>query len=125
MRCLGLALSLSLALAATACTGDHGEQGPPGGDGNDGKNALATTTPEPAGANCEFGGVRVQVGIDTNADGTLDAAEVTSTSYICDGNSGHDSLVRVVEELAGPNCPYGGSRIETGLDVDDDGTLDP
>ena len=126
MRSLGLALSLSLILGGVACTGDQGEQGPPGGDGADGQNSLATTSAEPAGANCATGGIKIQVGVDADGDGTLDASEVTSTSYVCNGNTGaggHSSLVRTSEELAGTNCPFGGVKIETGLDVNDDGTL--
>ncbi|MBK9037213.1 MAG: OmcA/MtrC family decaheme c-type cytochrome [Myxococcales bacterium] len=105
-----------------ACTGD------PGPNGGDGHTALATTSAEPPGANCANGGVVVQVGVDTNDNGTLDASEVTSTSYVCDGDpggGGHSSLVTTAEELAGMHCPFGGVRIETGVDVNDDGTLDP
>lgn len=40
-----------------------------------------------------------------------------------DGNDGLSSLVRVSEEPTGANCPAGGSVIETGLDLDRDGTL--
>ena len=122
MRCLGLAFTLSMLLAQVACTGDQGdpgEQGPAGGD------ALVNSSPEPAGSNCASGGVRVDAGVDDNKDGVLDPDEITSTSYICNGGSGHDSLVAVATEPAGTNCPFGGSRIDTGLDADDDGVLDP
>ena len=51
--------------------------------GGDGIASLIRTTPEPAGANCAAGGLRVQVGLDTNRDGVLQASEVTSTDYVC------------------------------------------
>jgi OmcA/MtrC family decaheme c-type cytochrome len=123
MRFLGLALSISMLLGGVACTGDRGDQGPPGGDGNDGDSTLAVTSDEPAGANCPSGGVKLQIGIDADDDGTLDASEVQSTQYVCHGGGGHSSLVRTGTEDAGVNCPFGGTRIETGLDLNDDGTL--
>jgi OmcA/MtrC family decaheme c-type cytochrome len=125
MRFLGLALSVSLLLGGVACTGDQGEQGPPGPDGADGKGSLATTSAEAPGTNCPAGGIKIQVGTDMDDDGTLDASEVTATTYVCNGSSGHSSLVDTSQEPAGANCPFGGIKIETGLDLDDDGTLAP
>src|SRR5215831_16202631 len=112
MRVLGLATSFALMVGGLlACTGDKGEQGPPGETGGNGAGALARTSPEPAGANCPTGGIKIETG--------LDAGEVTSTSYVCNG-SGASSLVRTSTEPAGANCPYGGTKIETGLDANHD-----
>ncbi|MBL9019172.1 MAG: hypothetical protein JNL83_33595, partial [Myxococcales bacterium] len=113
-------LRLALVLLIAAC---EGSQGPAGSDGSPGVNALAETSAEPPGANCADGGLKVEVGIDTNSNGSLDPGEVTSTSYVCNG-AGTDSLVRTGPEPVGANCPWGGTRIETGLDTDGDGTLD-
>jgi len=109
--------------ALIACTGN---QGPSGGNGPPGASALIVTSVEPAGANCLFGGTKLEVGIDANKDGTLDSSEVSpgGTSYVCNG-VGKNSLVKTSAEAAGPNCPLGGTRIETGLDVNNNGTLDP
>jgi hypothetical protein len=41
------------------------------------------------------------------------------------GADGHDSLLSQDDEPAGGNCSAGGVRIDSGLDVDDDGVLDP
>jgi hypothetical protein len=46
------------------------------------------TTPEPPGSNCAAGGERIDVGIDTNGDGVLEAAEVQQTTYVCNGAAG-------------------------------------
>jgi hypothetical protein len=54
-------------------------------NGVDGSSQLVTTVPEPAGVNCTMGGIAILVGTDTDHDGILDADEVTSTSYVCDG----------------------------------------
>jgi alpha-tubulin suppressor-like RCC1 family protein len=42
-----------------------------------------------------------------------------------DGNDGKNGLVRIAEEPAGPNCTQGGVLVESGMDADDSGTLEP
>jgi len=58
--------------------------------GEDGVSALLSTETESAGVNCPFGGLRVETGIDENGNGVLDDAEVTATSYVCNGENGQD-----------------------------------
>ena len=86
-------------------------------------NALTLATPEAAGAQCAFGGTRLDVGIDANGSGVLDPAEIASTSYVCNGQ-GASSLVATTAEPAGTNCPFGGTRIQSGLDTNNDGILE-
>ena len=106
--------------ALVACDGSQGASG------DAGANALAETSVEPPGENCPEGGIKVEVGVDANGNGTLDPSEVSAggTSYVCNG-SGKDSLVETSPEAAGDNCPFGGTKIETGLDANNNGTLDP
>ncbi|MCV9389408.1 DUF7151 family protein [Reichenbachiella ulvae] len=95
-------------------------------NGSTGANSLMTVSPEAAGSNCSAGGTKVEVGLDANANGTLDVEEVSSTSYICNGEnglSGTNSLVRVDTEPAGTNCSTGGLAVFVGLDSDNDGVL--
>jgi len=33
--------------------------------------------------NCEGGGIRIDAGLDTNRNGTLDSAEITQTAWVC------------------------------------------
>ncbi|WP_197477257.1 hypothetical protein, partial [Alcanivorax sp. HI0044] len=99
--------------------------------GEDGENSisLVAVEVEAAGANCSAGGNKVTSGQDLNADGTLQAEEVTDVNYICNGTDGIDgedglsALVNVSDEPAGVNCPSGGKRIETGQDDNADGIL--
>ncbi len=100
-------------------------------------NSLVRVTTETAGLNCTAGGSKIETGLDLDADGVLDAGEVLQTQYVChgiagvdggdgtDGANGLNSLVRVTAEPAGANCSVGGTKIETGLDADVDGVLDP
>ena len=39
-------------------------------------------------------------------------------------SDGHNALVLVSPEAAGTNCTFGGQKIETGLDANDNGTLE-
>ena len=112
----GMLVSL-LGVAFVACTGDPG---------NSGASSLAETSDEPPGLHCPEGGVRIQVGIDTNGNGVLDPAEVndSATTYVCNG-SGTVALVKTSDEPAGTHCPVGGTRIESGLDTNHNGALDP
>tara|TARA_B100000287_G_C20059075_1_gene553635 strand:- start:206 stop:412 length:207 start_codon:yes stop_codon:yes gene_type:complete len=60
-------------------------------DGVDGENGLpimVSVSEEPSGDNCANGGSKVSFGYDNNANGTLDATEVTDfflylTNYYC------------------------------------------
>jgi hypothetical protein len=67
--------------------GPQGPQGAAGSTGDAGLESLVHLTAEPAGANCAAGGEKVQVGIDANGNGVLDASEVQQTAYICNGQS--------------------------------------
>jgi len=125
-----------------------------------GFDSLVNVLAEPAGENCEFGGQRIEVGLDDGlqadrsaagipGDGILDADEVTSISFVCngmvhdgvagadgvDGEDGHPVLVSTSEVAPNTNatdgvdgCVYGGKFVEIGLDNGDraanDGVLD-
>lgn len=112
---------------SAVCNGTAGDAGTLGNP------ALARTVPEPSGANCSTGGVAVQAGADSNRNGTLESAEVTSTSYVCNGAtgaagttgaSGRASLVRLDSEPAGTNCPATGTAVRSGADTNGNGVLD-
>ena len=110
------------------CNGADGAQGPAGSDG---LNALVVIEDEPAGANCASGGKRIRSGLDANGDGALTEKEVVSDDYICNGaqgpagNDGLDALITMNPEPVGPNCPYGGLRVDVGIDTDRNGSLEP
>ena len=98
-----------------------------GANGTNGLSALVSVTTEPTGTNCANGGNKVNVGPDTNGNGVLDASEITSTDYICNGTNGANglnTLVSIVSEPAGSNCANGGSKVTSGLDVNANSVLD-
>lgn len=65
-----------------------GDTGPAGAAGQNGQTVLTKTTPETAGTNCPTGGTKIETGLDTNRSGSLDASEVTQTTYVCNGTNG-------------------------------------
>ncbi|MDA3862304.1 MAG: hypothetical protein PF689_00380 [Deltaproteobacteria bacterium] len=95
-----------------------------GEDGTDGYNSLVDVSDIAPGFLCTNGGQLIETGLDLDDNGTLDATEVTSTQTLCNGEDGHDSLLNVTEITSGTTCLTGGQLIESGLDLDDSGTLD-
>ncbi len=67
--------------------GPQGIPGVPGDDGQAGLKSLINTTEEPVGPNCDNGGFKIEVGIDTNNNNILDPDEIddSQTRYVCDG----------------------------------------
>src|SRR5215468_7131078 len=95
--------------------------------GNTGSSALVRTSAEPPGPNCANGGTMLETGIDTNGNGMLDPGEVNAsqTTYICNGASAEPTLIATTPEPAGQNCPFGGIRVDMGVDANGNGVLDP
>lgn len=94
---------------------------------------LTAVSTEPAGANCTYGGQRLDIGLDDDADGLLDTEEIDATRYVCNGNPGTTgsdgadglaTLATVTAEPSGANCTNGGQRLDIGVDDDADGLLD-
>jgi hypothetical protein len=88
---------------------------------------LVNASREPAGAHCQNGGVRLQIGRDDNGNGTLESSEVDTTQYACGGESpdggGAGSLIKLTDEAPGAHCSNGGQKVESGLDTNGDGQL--
>ena len=74
-------------LSGCSLEGDDGNDGAPGADGTDGQNGLTSLTVQTelavGDANCPNSGVRIDSGLDADADGSLGESEITSTSYVC------------------------------------------
>ncbi len=101
--------------------------GEAGASGDDGTTSLVSIEPLEAGDDCPAGGQTIATGEDINGDGVLQPDEIISTTYVCNGEagtSGHVSLVVQSPEPAGDNCAAGGTRVDSGMDLNDDGTLE-
>ena len=93
-------------------------------NGIDGNNSLNTVTNEVVGSNCQFGGLKIDSGIDSNRNGILDDTEIGSTTYVCNGIDGFTTIVNITDEIIGSNCKNGGVKITSGIDLNRNGTLD-
>jgi hypothetical protein len=139
-----------MALMAGCGGGGSGTAAPAAG--KNGARALASM--EPPGVNCPAGGARLDSGIDLDGNGILDASEIVSTQYVCNGNpgaagaagatgtpgaagwagapgsagtngtSGLTALVQMSPEPAGAHCGIGGTKVSAGADANANGTLD-
>lgn len=96
---------------ATGKDGAPGTPGPAGANGKDGKDgangsgvaSLLKIDPEAAGSNCPAGGTKITSGPDTNGNGSLDAAEVTTTRFVCNGASGSSTSPDAVTQYNANN----------------------
>ena len=78
--------------------GTNGTDGANGTNGSDGLNSLIAQQALSVGnANCFFGGVQFDSGLDANRNDNLDADEVSETTYHCNPNS---------VSVAGSRLPY-------------------
>ena len=111
------------------CNGANGNDGQDGQDGTNGTNAtIQTIAFEGKQGSCTNGGVKVEVLVD----GVVQSAQ---TQYLCngtngqngqngqDGQNGHNALVTTSSDV-GSNCANGGTRMDFGLDANDNNLLD-
>lgn len=123
-----LMAGLLIAVSLSGCLdGEDGKDGINGTDGTGSTPVLLNTSMEGPGSNCTDGGSRIDSGLDTNLNGILDPAETQNTSYVCHGSDGSDGLTALIStttEPAGTNCPAGGHKVESGLDVNGNDFLD-
>ena len=75
---------------------------------------LVTTATTAA---CPNGGVAIESGIDYNDNGVLDPSEVMTTSNVCNGGPGYQTLVTTTVLPDGnANCINGGTEVDVGVD---------
>jgi hypothetical protein len=102
--------------------------------GPKGSNSLATVGVLPVGdSNCPTGGSKLAVGLDADGDGKLVGTEIIGFTYVCNGATGpagangKNSLTKTTIVAADETglCTNGGMKVETGLDLNQNGVLDP
>lgn len=90
----------------------------------EGKTSKVNVVDEPLGAHCGNGGYRLESGLDKDNDGTLEASEIESTAYVCNGLNAVNGMVKVLDEPKGANCANAGQKILSGLDRNSNGLLE-
>ncbi len=119
----------------------NGTDGQDGVNGTDGIHAL-TTVSNDVGTNCSNGGIKIEIGMDDNGNGSLDASEVDHIQFTCNGDDGQDGLEgglngtngtngsasadTVLTDISAPTlqaCSSGGRIVKQGLDNGDSGGI--
>lgn len=119
-------LAAALVVASVfGCSSSRGGATAGGGDPGGAPSLVAASIAVAPGDPCANGGIRVDVGIDDNRNGQLDPAEIDTSEYVCNGAPGATSLVRTSAEPGGVHCAAGGVRIDSGVDLNGNGALDP
>ncbi len=76
---------------------------------------------------CQYGGNRLRIGYDANANGIIDNNELAQTNLFC-AQAPNTVLALLLyasdQEPAGENCSGGGTRIESGIDRNGNQVLD-
>lgn len=67
-------------------------------DGVDGYNSLLKVSEELSGTNCEFGGLKIETGLDLNRNGILENEEVEAIEYYCNENELPDIYATVINQ---------------------------
>jgi hypothetical protein len=111
-----------ISLLAAACGTSDVSLGGPG--------TIVRVEPEPAGANCANGGLKILTGLDDDGDRFLDDEEIDSVQFVCNGESpvqceGGTIIAETVaitdpaefDQLEGVHC-IDGDLLITGLDVE-------
>ncbi len=96
------------------CNGLNGTDGANGSDGQNGSDGLVTLVALSQVSNieqCLTQGVKIEAGLDTNLNNVLDSAEVTATSYLCDGTTSNTSNQTI--ELSGKGNIKGNLNLST------------
>jgi len=104
---------VTLAMSSAGCTSDAAA------------TSITRLYDVAAGTECSAGGVAIRTGPDSNENGQLDDDEAARgvSKTLCNMAS-LSARVNIVDVSKGEECRYGGQRVESGLDDDNDGTLE-
>ncbi|PIB36203.1 hypothetical protein BFP72_12770 [Reichenbachiella sp. 5M10] len=119
-KTITLLLFFICALSLSSCIEDSADPGV------DGINTLIDMDAETSGSNCSNGGLKISIGQDMNGNQILETDEIQVVDYICHGNGGNSSPLasKSTPLAAGEECSEGGTLVEIGNDINENGILD-
>jgi len=93
---------------AEGLAGKDGKDGINGTNGVDANSSLISMLDEPRGSHCEYGGVKISTGMDSNHNAVLDPSEVEKTEYICSeiAKSFNGAVYVADKDIDGMNALY-------------------
>ncbi len=111
--------------SSVVCNGAPGEQGEQGEPGSPSAGIAIAVSEVGLGGACEFGGIILEYGVDSNSDGELNEVEaVLGSSVVCNGapgeqgeqgEAGHSPVVVVVPATE-EECPDGEGGLVVAVD---------
>lgn len=115
-----------VAALLVACGGGGSNTSPPGGDASTGAKLLVDVQALADKSQCPNGGNRLVAGLDSNANGVLETAEVSQSQVVCWNASLPDAPMRMSarSEAPGTHCASGGLRVSVWMDTVANGVLD-
>ncbi|AXT56119.1 hypothetical protein SAMN04487910_3350 [Aquimarina amphilecti] len=66
-------------LILSGCEPEDGE------NGVSGLNSLTVFSKEDSGSNCQYGGIKIELGLDVNSNFVLETNEIETTKFVCGG----------------------------------------
>ena len=88
MKNIYIILILIFSLTIISCAKKSGGDGTKSTEQNESPSSHVKTTLVTSSSDCPNGGVKIEMGIDDNMNGTLDSSEVDKTEYACNGTAG-------------------------------------
>ena len=96
-KILNIILILIFSITVISCAKKSGGDGSSTTTQNKSPSSHTRTTLVSSSSDCPNGGVKIEMGIDDNMNGTLDSSEVDKTEYVCngtDGTAGTDNKIK-------------------------------
>jgi len=87
-KILNIILILIFSITVISCAKKSGGDGSSSTTQNKSPSSHTRTTFVTSSSDCPNGGVKIEMGIDDNMNGTLDSSEVDKTEYACNGTAG-------------------------------------
>jgi len=97
MKNIYIILILILSFTVFSCAKKSSNDGTKSTEQNESPSSHVKTTLVSSSSDCPNGGVKIEMGIDDNMNGTLDSSEVDKTEYVCngtDGTAGTDNKIK-------------------------------
>ena len=94
MKNIYIILIFIFSLTIISCAKKSGGDGTKSTEQNESPSSHVKTTLVTSSSDCPNGGVKIEMGIDDNMNGTLDSSEVDKTEYVCHGTAGTDNKIK-------------------------------
>lgn len=112
------AIAVAILGLASCSDGNNGVDGNNGTDGTNGLNSLVVQTVLAIGdTNCPNSGLKIDSGLDSDASGNLETAEITATEYVCSAGNTSITSSEMLSSLNNDWFAQGAKQVEEAKQV--------